>query len=87
MVLSSGSLEPVAISAEPILSVNIRALESDLGFRKNPGVCYVSSVIAVGDTVSFLFNLFACRTCVLEVALSDLISLTDDPSSFIRLVP
>lgn len=87
IVLSSDSLEPVAISAEPILSVNSQAIESDLGFRKNPGVCYVSSVVVADDTVSFLFNLFDCRTCVLDVALSDLVNLIDDPSCFVRLRP
>lgn len=87
VVLSPDSLEPMAISAEPILSVNSQALASDLGFRKNPGVCYISSIVVCCDTVSFLFNLFDCRTCVVDVLMSDLVSLIDDQSSFTQLVP
>jgi hypothetical protein len=87
MVLSEDTLKPLKISRTPVLSVNAGALDRDLGFRKNSGVCYVSSVVVHGERVSFLFNLFDCRTCVLEVAMGELVSLIDDPAAFASLVP
>lgn len=87
MVLSAQDLKPLAISSRPILSVNPQALIGDQGFRKNPGVCYVSCVLVRRDRVFFLFNLFDCRTCVVEVCLSDLIKMVGDPSAFVSLPP
>jgi hypothetical protein len=37
--------------------------------------------------VRLFFNLFDCRTCVLALAMADLIALVDDGLSFVPLVP
>jgi hypothetical protein len=87
ILVSADTLEPQRISREPILSVNTQALAHDPGFRKNPGVCYVSSVLVLGDEVRLFFNLFDCRTCVLTLAMADLIALVDDGARFMPLVP
>ena len=85
VVLASDSLEPLKISGEPILSVNVGAVELDQGFRKNPGVCYVSCVLTCEESVYFHFNLFDCRTCVVSVPVADLLELVDDDSAFVSL--
>jgi hypothetical protein len=87
ILLSTDTLEPQQISREPILSVNTQAMAHDPGFRKNPGVCYVSSVLVQGNEVRLFFNLFDCRTCVLALAMADLMALIDDGLSFVPLVP
>ncbi len=87
ILVSADTLEPQQISREPILSVNTQAMAHDPGFRKNPGVCYVSSVLVQEDEVRLFFNLFDCRTCVLALAMADLITLIDDGLSFVPLVP
>ena len=85
IVLSADSLLPLRISREPVLSVNARALALDLGFRKNSGVCYVSSVLVHDEMVQIYFNLFDCRTCVLALPSSDLRHLIDDDALFVAL--
>ncbi|WP_216905125.1 hypothetical protein [Synechococcus sp. CCY 0621] len=87
MTISSESLEPMSISREPILSVNTQALAKDHGFRKNEGVCYVSSVLVQREEVRIFFNLFDCRTCVITVNMKDLINLIDNDELFHSLVP
>lgn len=87
ILLSADTLLPERISREPILTVNTKALARDPGFRKNSGVCYVSSVLVQGDEVNLFFNLFDCRTCVLSMAMSDLLALIDDEAVMIPLVP
>ena len=76
---------PLRISREPVLSVNARALALDLGFRKNSGVCYVSSVVVHEGMVQIYFNLFDCRTCVLALPAADLRRLIDDDNVFVAL--
>jgi hypothetical protein len=65
--------------------VNAQALGLDLGFRKNSGVCYVSSVLVHDDVVQIYFNLFDCRTCVLALPAADLRCLIDDDTAFVAL--
>ena len=85
MVLSADSMLPLRISREPVLSVNASALALDLGFRKNSGVCYVSSVVVHEGMVQIYFNLFDCRTCVLALPAADLRRLIDDDHVFVAL--
>jgi hypothetical protein len=87
MVLSSDQLTPQRISRQPILSVNMEALAQDPGFRKNDGVCYVSSVLVREDIVFIYVNLFDCRTCVFSVSMADLLALIDDETTFASLAP
>ena len=87
MVLSSDQLTPQKISRHPILSVNMEALALDPGFRKNDGVCYVSSVLVRAGVVLIYVNLFDCRTCVFSVSMTDLLALIDDEQAFASLVP
>ena len=87
ILLSADGLRPQRISREPILSVNSEALAVDPGFRKNPGVCYVSSVLVEADEVRLYFNLFDCRTCVLSVSMLDLLTLVKCEDAFLSLVP
>lgn len=87
MTLSSDKLLPQRISRHPILCVNQAALDLDLGFRKNQGVCYVSAVAADSDCVRFYFNLFDCRTCVLAVSTVDLLAMIDDDRLFVSVAP
>jgi hypothetical protein len=87
MVLSSDQLTPQKISRHPILSVNMEALALDPGFRKNDGVCYVSSVLVRAGVVLIYVNLFDCRTCVFSVSMADLLALIDDEQAFASLVP
>lgn len=85
MVLDGDRLEPLCISCEPILSIHAAALESDPGFRKNAGVCYVSAVSVQAGRVQIYVNLFDCRTCVVTLAVEDLLALVDDESCFVAL--
>ena len=85
IVLSSETLRPLKISAEPILSVNAEAVGLDQGFRKNPGVCYISSVLNHGENTYFFFNLFDSRTCVLSAATIELLELINSDHAFISL--
>ena len=85
LVLSAVTLEPLRISRVPVLSVNVEAVGLDRGFRKNPGVCYVSSVLVCDNNVQFYFNLFDCRTCVLSLPLADLRAMVDDDAQFCAL--
>ena len=87
MVLSSDQLMPQKISRQPVLSVNTEALALDPGFRKNEGVCYVSSVLVREEVVFIYLNLFDCRTCVFTVSMADLLALIDDEMAFASLVP
>jgi hypothetical protein len=87
ILLSVDGLRPQRISREPILSVNSEAFARDPGFRKNPGVCYVSSVLVAGDEVRLYFNLFDCRTCVLSVSMLDLLALVEREDAFVSLDP
>jgi hypothetical protein len=87
ILLSADGLRPQRISREPILSVNSEALAVDPGFRKNPGVCYVSSVLVEADEVRLYFNLFDCRTCVLSVSMLDLLTLVKCEDAFVPLAP
>ena len=70
-----------------LCDVNQAALDLDLGFRKNQGVCYVSAVAADSDCVRFYFNLFDCRTCVLAVSTVDLLAMIDDDRLFVSVAP
>jgi hypothetical protein len=85
LVLSAVTLEPLRISRVPVLSVNVQAVGLDRGFRKNPGVCYVSSVLVCDGNFQFYFNLFDCRTCVLSLPLADLRAMVDDDAQFSAL--
>ena len=85
LVLSADTLLPLRVSREPILSVNAQALGLDLGFRKNQGVCYVSSVLVRDGMVQIYFNLFDCRTCVLALPAADLRCLIDNDAEFVSL--
>ena len=85
IVLDAETLNPTLISRAPILSVNAAALANDAGFRKNDGVCYVSSALVVGEELRLFFNLFDCRTCVISLAMPDLIAKLDDGQTFAQV--
>jgi hypothetical protein len=85
IVIDAQSLLPTLISRIPILSVNASALASDHGFRKNDGVCYVSSAVVVGEELRLYFNLFDCRTCVLSIGTNDLITMIETKDNFLAI--
>jgi hypothetical protein len=85
IVINAQSLLPILISRIPILSVNASALTSDHGFRKNDGVCYVSSAVVVGEELRLYFNLFDCRTCVLSIEMNDLTTMIDTKDNFLAI--
>ena len=85
IVLDGETLDPTLISRAPILSVNAAALANDAGFRKNDGVCYVSAALVVDGELRLFFNLFDCRTCVISLAMPDLIAKLDDGQTFAQV--
>jgi len=85
IVLDAESLNPTLISRAPILSVNIAALANDAGFRKNDGVCYVSASLVAGEELRLFFNLFDCRTCVISLAMPELIAKLSDGQAFAQV--
>lgn len=85
IVLDAETLHPTLISRAPILSVNAAALANDAGFRKNDGVCYVSAALVVDGELRLFFNLFDCRTCVISLAMPDLIAKLDDGQAFAQV--
>jgi hypothetical protein len=85
IVLDAATLNPTRISRTPILSVNAAALAKDAGFRKNDGVCYVSAALVVGEELRLFFNLFDCRTCVISIAMPELIAKLDDGQAFAQV--
>jgi hypothetical protein len=85
IVLDAETLDPSLISRAPILSVNAAGLANDAGFRKNDGVCYVSSALVVDQELRLFFNLFDCRTCVISLAMPELIAKLDDGQAFAQV--
>ena len=85
IVIDAQSLHPSLISSSPILSVNASALSGDHGFRKNDGVCYVSSAVVVGEELRLYFNLFDCRTCILSIGMNDLITTVETEGNFLAI--
>ena len=87
IVLDAETLNPTLISRAPILSVNAAALANDAGFRKNDGVCYVSAALVSGEELRLFFNLFDCRTCVISLAMPELIAKLNDGQAFAQVDP
>jgi len=85
IILDAETLNPTLISRAPILSVNASALVDDHGFRKNEGVCYVSAALVVGEELRLYFNLFDCRTCVISLAMSNLMTKLNDGQAFTQI--